>query len=149
MKKEFFNKFISCKLAILQNLEKLSFLPVLGLRLWIADVFWKSGMTKFNDWEGTISLFADEYKVPIISPEFAAYAGTVVELTAPVLIALGLGARIGAVMLLCMTAVIEFTYMHFDIHIIWALVLTLILLEGAGKASVDYFIRKWFSKLPK
>ena len=123
-------------------LNAISFLPVLGMRLWIANVFWKSGISKLSDWEGTISLFADEYKVPVIPPEIAAQMGTGVELIAPVLVALGLGARLGAAGMLFMTGVIEFTYMHFDVHVIWALMLSLILTQGAGKVSVDYFIYK-------
>ncbi len=132
--------------GVLPLLEKLSFLPVLGMRLWIANVFWKSGTTKLADWQGTIALFAEEYKVPVLPPEIAAYMGTATELTAPVLIAVGLGARVGAASLLVMTAVIEFTYMHFDVHEIWALMLLVILLQGPGAASLDYFIRKKFSK---
>lgn len=129
---------------ILPLLEKFSFLPVLGMRLWIADVFWKSGLTKITDWESTVALFADEYQVPLLPPELAATLGTGAELIAPVLLVFGLGARLGAVALLFMTGVIEFTYMHFDIHLVWALMLALILFQGAGKASVDYFLRKRF-----
>ena len=123
-------------------IEKFSFLPVFGMRLWIADVFWKSGLAKLNDWEGTIALFADEYQVPVLPPELAAYMGTAVELIAPVLLVIGLGTRFAALSLLIMTAVIEFTYLHFDIHLVWALMLALILTQGAGKASIDYFIHK-------
>jgi len=130
---------------LLPKLESLTFLPLLGMRLWIANVFWKSGISKLSDWEGTIALFADEYKVPVIPPEIAAYMGTATELTAPILIALGLGARLGAASLLVMTAVIEFTYMSFPIHQAWALMLLLIIFYGAGKASIDYFIRKRFT----
>jgi putative oxidoreductase len=129
---------------LLPLIDKLSFLPVFGIRLWIADVFWKSGLNKLNDWEGTVALFADEYQVPLISPELAAYAGTGVELIAPVLLVLGLGARLGALALLFMTAVIEFTYLSFPIHLVWALMLALIFTQGAGKLSVDYLIRKKF-----
>ena len=103
-------------------------------------------MAKLSDWQGTIALFADEYKVPVLPPEIAATMGTAAELTAPILIALGLGARFGAGALLVMTAVIEFTYMSFPIHQVWALILLLIILQGPGKASVDYFIRRHFSK---
>lgn len=130
---------------LLPKLERFTFLPILGIRLWIANVFWKSGISKLSDWEGTIALFADEYKVPVLPPEIAAYMGTAAELTAPILIAIGLGARFGAAALLVMTAVIEFTYMSFPIHQVWALMLLLIIFNGAGKASVDYFIRKRFS----
>jgi putative oxidoreductase len=139
-------KIIRLKLAIITHVEKLAFLPVLGMRLWIANVFWNSGMAKSSDWQGTIALFADEYKVPVLPPEIAATLGTATELTAPILIALGLGARFGAGALLVMTAVIEFTYMSFPIHQVWVLILLLIILQSSGKASVDYFIRRHFSK---
>lgn len=130
---------------LLPAMEWVSFLPVLGMRLWIADVFWKSGNAKLADWEGTVALFADEYKIPLLSPEIAATMGTATELTAPLLIAAGIAARFGAGSLLVMTAVIEFTYMSFPIHQVWALMLLLILLQGPGKASLDYLIRKRFS----
>ncbi|MFZ4763294.1 MAG: DoxX family protein [Alphaproteobacteria bacterium] len=141
MKKSACNLTNTIITRVLPLLDKLSFLPVLGMRLWIADVFWKSGTSKLSDWEGTIALFTDEYKVPLLPPDIAAYLGTATELTAPVLLVLGLGARLGAASLLFMTATIEFTYMHFDVHIVWALMLSLILLQGAGKASLDALIR--------
>lgn len=129
-------------LALLPKLEAISFLPVLGMRLWVANVFWKAGLTKIANWDLTVSLFEDEYKVPVLSPEIAAYMGTAAELTAPILIAVGLGARFGALALLVMTTVIEFTYLSFPIHQVWALMLLLIITQGPGKLSVDYFIRK-------
>jgi putative oxidoreductase len=112
------------------------------MRLWIANVFWKSGMSKLNDWQGTVALFADEYQVPLISPELAAYAGTGGELIAPVLVAAGFGARLGAAGMLFMTGVIEFTYLSFPIHVVWALMLALIVFQGAGKLSIDHLIRR-------
>jgi putative oxidoreductase len=135
-------KIITQYMAILPKIELLTFLPLLGIRLWIANVFWKSGLTKIDSWQSTIDLFRDEYKVPVLSPEIAALMGTGVELTAPILVALGLGARFGALALLLMTAVIEFTYGSFDIHKVWALTLLLIITHGPGRASVDYLIRK-------
>lgn len=125
-----------------EKLNTLSFIPLLGIRVWIGLVFWKSGQTKIADWAGTVALFKDEYKVPVIPPEVAAFLATCVELTAPVMVILGIGARFGALAMLMMTAVIEFTYMHFDVHIEWALMLGLILFQGPGKASLDALIKK-------
>jgi putative oxidoreductase len=133
-------------LKILSFLNAMVWLPLLGIRLWIANVFWQSGMVKLDDWQGTVALFADEYRVPLLPPELAAYMGTAAELTAPVLIILGLGTRLGALALLIMTAVIEFTYMHFDVHEVWALMLLLLLCTGAGRISIDYYIRKGYTK---
>jgi putative oxidoreductase len=130
---------------ILPVLNWASFLPVLGLRLWIADIFFTSGQTKLLDWQGTIALFADEYKVPVLPPEIAATLGTGTELIAPILLVLGLGGRFAAGAMLGMTAIIEFTYMHFDVHVIWALVLALIIFQGSGKASLDYLISKKYT----
>ncbi len=132
--------------SFLPPVEKTAFVPVLLMRLWIANVFWKSGLTKIDNWDTTVALFADEYKVPVLPPELAAMLGTATELAAPVLVAFGFGARFGALALLAMTAVIEFTYMSFPIHQVWALVLLLIILQGPGRASVDYYIRKRLEK---
>jgi len=129
---------------VLPTLDSVSFLPVFAMRLWIAEIFFSSGLTKLRDWDSTIALFADEYKVPVLPPELAALLGTATELTAPILLVLGLGSRLSAAALLFMTAIIEFTYMHFDAHIVWALMLTLIMFQGAGKLSVDYWLRKKF-----
>src|SRR5262245_28481511 len=75
------------------------------LRLAVATVFWNSGTTKLANWDTTLGLFADEYKVPLLRPEFAAYMAATIELTAPVLLVLGLATRPAALVLLGMTAV--------------------------------------------
>ncbi|HEU0204348.1 MAG TPA: DoxX family protein, partial [Burkholderiaceae bacterium] len=67
--------------------------PVIDLtvRLWVAAVFFKSGLTKIQSWDTTLLLFENEYQVPFLSPETAALLGTGAELVLPVLLALGLG----------------------------------------------------------
>ncbi len=125
---------------IIPILDQLSALPLLGMRLWIALIFWKSGLSKLDYWEGTVTLFQDEYMVPFLPPEFAAQLSTAVELSAPVLLFLGLGTRFAACALLGMTLVIEFTYMSFPIHQVWALILLMLITKGAGKISLDYLI---------
>lgn len=129
-------------LTLLPKIEKFDALPLLGMRLWIANVFWKSGLTKIASWSSTVDLFRYEYKTPVLPPEIAAALSTAVELSMPVLLVIGLGSRLGATALLGMTAVIEFTYMHFEIHKVWALMLALIILHGPGRLSLDHLIRK-------
>ena len=65
---------------ITRGLESLSGVADLGIRLWIAWVFWKSGQTKIANWDSTLFLFEDFYNVPLLPPEVAAYLGTAVEL---------------------------------------------------------------------
>lgn len=143
------SKFISlCRCiisCIITRLEYLTMFPVLGMRLWVANVFWKAGLTKIDNWETTLFLFEEEYAVPLLPTEVAAYMATAGELVAPILLVFGLGARFGATVLLIMTVVIEFTYQSFPSHQVWALMLMLILFYGPGKLSIDHFIRKFIS----
>lgn len=117
---------------------------LLILRLWIAHVFWVSGLVKISDFDNTIALFEQEYKVPLLPPYFAALSGTAFELLCPVLLTLGLFTRAATLPLLAMTAVIQFTYDQNIQHTYWAMLLITILAFGAGKFSVDYQVRKRF-----
>jgi len=116
------------------------------LRLAVATVFWNSAMTKLANWDTAVALFADEYKVPLLPPELAATMAVSIELTAPVLLVLGLATRATALVLLGMTAVIEiFVYpLAWPTHIQWAAMLLVLLCRGAGALSLDQWIRGRF-----
>src|SRR5689334_15721507 len=75
-------------------------LLAMPLRVAVATVFWNSGTTKLASWDTTLSLFTDEYKLPLIPPELAAPLATSIELTTPVLLVLGLLTRGAALVLL-------------------------------------------------
>ena len=117
-------------------------LLALPLRLAAATVFWNSAMTKLANWDTTIELFTDEYKVPLLPPELAANLALSVELTTPVLLVLGLLTRAAALVLLGMTAVIEiFVYPQaWPTHIQWAAMLLVLLCRGAGMLSLDHVV---------
>ena len=119
-------------------------LLAIPLRLAVATVFWNSAMTKLANWDTAVALFVDEYKVPLIPPEIAAYMAVSIELTTPVLMALGLLTRPAAAVLLGMTAVIEiFIYpMAWPTHIQWAAMLLVLLCRGPGKLSIDHLLRR-------
>jgi putative oxidoreductase len=116
------------------------------LRLAVATVFWNSAMTKLANWDTAVALFADEYKVPLLPPELAATMAVSIELTAPVLLVLGLATRATALVLLGMTAVIEiFVYPQaWPTHIQWAAMLLVLLCRGPGALSLDRWIRGRF-----
>jgi len=103
-------------------------------------------MTKLANWDTAIALFVDEYKVPLLAPEVAAYIAVTIELTAPVLLVLGLATRPVALVLLAMTAVIEvFVYpLAWPTHIQWAAMLLVLLCRGPGKLSLDELIWRRF-----
>lgn len=119
-------------------------LLALPLRLAVATVFWNSGTSKLANWNTTIELFAEEYKVPVLPPEIAAYAAASIELTTPVLLVLGLLTRPAALVLLGMTAFIEiFVYPQaWPTHIQWAAMLLVLLCRGPGSLSLDHLVRK-------
>jgi putative oxidoreductase len=81
---------------VIKGLDSLQPLIDLGVRLWVADVFWKSGVESLKVGEMTVDLFAIEFHVPLLSPYAAAVLGTGVELIFPVLLALGLAGRFSA-----------------------------------------------------
>jgi putative oxidoreductase len=114
----------------------------LPLRFALATVFWNSGMTKLANWDTAVALFADEYRVPLLPPEIAAYMAAGVELSTPVLLVLGLLTRPAAAVLLGMTAVIEiFVYpLAWPTHIQWAAMLLVLLCRGPGSVSLDHWL---------
>jgi putative oxidoreductase len=134
----------SCN-ATIQSLD-LFLTPVLllGIRVWIAQVFWNSGLSKIQSWSTTIMLFENEYKVPLLSPEVAAYLTATFEITCPPLLVLGLGARLATLPLLVITAVIQFTYLNSPEHVYWAFLLGIILCYGPGQISIDALLKRRF-----
>jgi putative oxidoreductase len=112
-------------------------------RFGIAGVFWQSGRTKVEGWltvsDNTVALFADEYHVPLLSPDLAAHLAAYAEHLFPILLVLGLLTRASALALLGMTAVIEiFVYpLAWPTHLVWAAALLYLAGRGAGRYSID------------
>ena len=128
-------------------------LTMLVLRFTLALPFWKSGLTKWDDWFtlsfGAQALFTDEFKLhifgaeyPYPAPELVAYASAIGETVLPVLLVLGFATRYAALAILCMTAVIQLTvpdgWQNF--HLPWASMALAILTFGPGRAALDYFL---------
>jgi putative oxidoreductase len=130
-------------------------LVALVARLAVASVFWRSGQTKVEGFfmikENTFFLFREEYKVPLLPPDAAAYLSTTAEHVFPVLLVLGLASRLSALALLCMTAVIQlFVYPDgWPEHILWAALLLLIIARGPGAISLDHLIWSRVNPVPE
>jgi putative oxidoreductase len=121
---------------------------LLAIRVGVGMVFFKAGLLKYSSWEFTVLLFRDEYKVPVLAPELAARMAMIQELTLPVLLFLGLGARLATLPLFGMLLVIQtFVYPNaWADHLFWAAALGLILTRGAGALSLDHLIARWFGR---
>ena len=114
-------------------------------RLSVATVFWRSGQTKVDGFglaDTTFYLFREEYKVPLLPPDVAAYMATTAEHVFPVLLVVGLASRLSALALLGMTAVIQlFVYPSgWPEHLLWATALLTIIARGPGILSLDHLI---------
>lgn len=114
-------------------------------RLYIAKVFFLSGLTKLRDWDITVALFSDEYHVPLLPPEVAAVMGTTGELLLPVLLVLGLGGRFAAAGLFVVNAVAAISLPDIgeaalQQHIFWGSLLVALVLWGPGRWSVDEWL---------
>ncbi len=118
-------------------------LLALIVRLGVAAIFFLSGRTKVDGLlhikDSTYELFADEYRVPLLSPVLAAHVTTYAEHLFSILIALGLFTRLSASAFLFMTLVIEvFVYPDaWPTHLSWAGLLLFLIARGAGGASLD------------
>jgi putative oxidoreductase len=131
------------------GLEALQPLALLGARLYLAQGFLLAGLSKLRDWDITLALFADEYQVPLLPSELAAWLGTGGELVLPVLLALGLFGRFAALGLFIVNAVAvislpEIGPAALQQHQFWGSLLLGLLLWGPGRWSLDGWARnRW------
>src|SRR6266568_2828010 len=93
------------------------------LRLAVATVFWNSAVTKLANWDTAVELFVEEYKVPLLPPELAAYMAVSIELTTPEVLVYP---------------------QAWPTHIQWAAMLFVLLCRGPGKLSLDHLVRMRF-----
>ncbi|KII78697.1 DoxX family protein [Vibrio renipiscarius] len=124
------------------------FVPLLLLfcRLWVAWVFFNSGLIKFNSWDSTLYLFELEYQVPLIPWEIAAYMGTAAELILPVFLAFGLFTRPMAAILFVFNIIAVVSYpllweKGFYDHQLWGLMILIVVVWGPGPLSLDKLIK--------
>jgi putative oxidoreductase len=112
------------------------------------EVFWRSGSVKLDDWAGTLNLFAEEYKVPLIAPAIAAHLAAGMELGGSVLLLVGLASRAVALMFIGMVTVIQvFVYPEaWPTHIQWLAFLALLAARGPGLVSLDALVARWLGR---
>ena len=121
---------------------------LLALRLYLARVFFLSGLTKIQDWDTTLLLFTEEYHVPLLPPAVAAVLGSAGELLLPPLLLLGLAGRFAALGLFVLNIMAVLSYWHaldgsaLEFHLQWGLMLLLLLATGPGKLALDKLLRK-------
>lgn len=133
---------------ILDGLEAIPYaLIALAARVFPAAVFWMSGQTKVEGWHlkaSAVTLFREEYRLPLVDPMIAAHAAAIAEHLFPALLVFGLASRIAAFALLFMTSVIEiFVYPDaWPTHGVWATCFLVVIARGPGPLSLDHLIAR-------
>jgi putative oxidoreductase len=133
-------------------LDKLQAPFALATRIYVSTQFLQSGWLKITSWQTTLSLFHDEYHVPLLPPDVAAVVGTFGELFFPVLVILGLFGRLSALGLFAVNAMAVISYSHvlfsegFEAalgqHVLWGFMLAMLAVYGPGPWSADRVIAR-------
>jgi putative oxidoreductase len=136
--------------AFARLVDRLQPLFALALRLYVGRVFFVSGVIKLSNWKATLALFADEYRVPVLTPHVAAILGTAAEVGLPVLLVLGLGTRLAALALFVFNLVAATSYPDLSPaglkdHILWGSLILVTLVYGPGKIALDEFLGRRFA----
>ncbi len=135
-----------------EGLEKFATpLVLLFVRIWAAKAFLQSGLVKIQSWDSTLYLFEEEYQVPLLPWEMAAYLGTAAELILPPLLIIGLMSRGVASVLFVFNIIAVISYpvlwgQGFYDHQLWGLMFLMTAIFGPGALSVDHLLKKRFSK---
>jgi len=115
------------------------------------SVFFRSGTQKLSDWNSTLLLFQNEYRVPLLPPHLAAYLAATLELGCSLLILVGLATRLSVLTLLGMVLVIQiFVYPSaWPDHLQWLAFMLILLARGPGALSLDAWIAELFQARPE
>ncbi len=135
--------------TVVKGLGFLTPLLDLCIRIWVGLVFFNAGMVKITSWQTTLALFENEYNVPFLPSDIAAYLGTGAELILPVFLIVGLGGRFAALALFVFNIIAVIAYpdlgeVGLKDHQYWGLMLLVTLMHGPGKLSLDYLLHKRF-----
>jgi len=141
---ESFSGLIALSARLLNPLQAL---VAFATRLYVCDVFLRSGWLKLSTWDSTLSLFETEYHVPVLPPHVAAVVGTFGELFFPALLIVGLAGRLSAAGLFFVNAMAVISYAHVLLsdgfeaalgqHVLWGFMLLVLAAYGPGPISVD------------
>ncbi len=135
--------------SIVQQIKKLNDVLLLAVRLILAYGFYNPAITKWQNINSVAEWFGS---MGIPMPLLNAYMAASTELAGVVLLTLGLGSRIISVPLI-VVMIVAITTVHlvngyeagnngFEIPLYYILFLFTILINGAGKLSLDFILVK-------
>lgn len=128
-------------------LNKAQSLASIFARLYLAKVFFFAGLVKIQDWDTTLFLFEEEYSVPLLPYELAAYLGTAGELVLPILLVLGLATRFSALGLFVVNFVAVVSLEDIAVaaeylHVLWGVLAVQLAIYGGGFFTLDNWLKR-------
>lgn len=137
--------------GITDKINTLQPVALLLARFYVGWAFFSSGLTKLNDWDSTLFLFEEEYQVPLLPYELAAYLGTAAELIFPVLLMAGLLSRFSAlglffVNIVAVISLEDIAAAAYAQHVLWGVLLLQVVIFSGGRFALDYFAKRQLHK---
>ena len=108
------NLFIKYQQILDTNIQSLSFLASLSLRLYLVPVFWVAGMNKVNIFEDIVAWFGNEqWGLGLPFPELLALLATSAEVGGAILLLFGFATRWATIPLM-ITMIVAITSVHWQ-----------------------------------
>ncbi len=112
------------------------------IRLWLAKVFFVSGVLRIFGLRLAPYLPHAVYPVPWVEALSPTYLGAAIQMTIPILLALGLATRWAALYMLILVLVVQINYVPLDINLYSATLFGWFAICGAGSLSVDHLLAR-------
>ena len=143
------NKIIQLYFTAIRLIKKLGDLPLLFMRLVLSYGFYTTATMKWSNIGGVAEWFGS---LGIPAPTFNAYLAASTEAVGVVLLTLGLATRFISIPLM-ITMIVAIVTVHlpngfeagnngFEIPLYYFIMLSALLINGAGKVSLDNFVSK-------
>ncbi|CAM3126688.1 DoxX family protein [Moritella viscosa] len=132
---------------IIEKVSMLEPVALLAARFYVGWAFFSSGLTKLNNWDSTLFLFEEEYHVPLLPYELAAYLGTAAEIILPLLLMAGLASRFSAlglffVNIVAVISLEDIAAAAYAQHVLWGTLLLQVVIFSGGRVAFDYIVKR-------
>jgi len=132
-------------ITLASKISLLEPVALLAARFYVGWAFFSSGLTKLKDWDSTLFLFEEEYQVPILPYELAAYLGTAAEIILPLLLMVGIASRFSAlglffVNIVAVISLEDIAAAAYAEHVLWGMLLAQVVIFSGGRFALDRLI---------
>jgi putative oxidoreductase len=113
-----------------------------GIRLWLAQMFFVSGALKLAHWQTALHLASPGYPFAWMSPASGTHVGVCIEVLGGALLAAGFMTRYCAALILILSVLPRFDHMPLDRQLFGAVLCGWYAVFGAGPIAIDTLLRR-------